>query len=279
MGRASGRKWSLRAQPRARCSVVRWAGLVACAWPGPLQPPSSSASPSIYHQVPPNSSSSSPNRSKERIGECPDISVSRGGQSPRRGVHREWRQVCEAWTVPLSTSLLLWTREPSKRAWHAAALHRCQLWVRPREGPGGKGKARLRGHLKVSVFQTLPHLSHLARYPPSGHPGRVGGSPAPSLATAPARRLCLHLSRVPCRGRWGRGACIPSEVALCSIPVPGIAPSTYQVLSKGWLLSVPRVPDIPRATQDARHPSGRLVLPWYDKAQGGQTCSGSPVSM
>ena len=83
MGRASGQKWSLGSQPHASCSVARWAGLVKCAWPGLLQPLSSSASPSIYHQVAPNSSFSSPNRSKERIGECPDISVSRGGQSLR----------------------------------------------------------------------------------------------------------------------------------------------------------------------------------------------------
>lgn len=151
--------------------------------------------------------------------------------------------------------------KPSEKAWHASALHRCQLWVRPCAGPGGRGKARLRGHLKAAVFQTLPHLSRLDRCPPSGHPGRVGGSPAPSLATAPVRRLCLRPSWMPFRGRWGRRACILSEVVLCSIPVPGTGLSTYQVLSKGWLLSAPHVPDTPRAPQDARHPCGQHALP------------------
>ena len=127
-------------------------------------------------------------------------------------------------------------------------------------------------------FTCAKHLSRLARYPPSGHPGQMGGSQAPSLATAPVHRLCLHPSWVLFRGRWGRRACILSAVVLCSIPVPGTRPSTYKALSKGWLLSAPRVPNTPRAPQDARHPSGQLVLPWCDKAQGGQTYSWSPVS-
>lgn len=176
------------------------------------QPPLLPSISSIYHQVAPNLPSllqTAPRKERESAGTFRSHEGARARARCTQRMEAEGRPALLLCFPAPSPPLPPWMRKPSEKAWHAAAPTDASCGLDHAAGPGGRGKARLRGHPKAAVFQTLPHLSYLAR--PVLRVGTQGGwrQPSSSLATAPVRRLCFASILDAAQGQMGKESLHP----------------------------------------------------------------------